>query len=219
MASDSKQFGLSPEIMAYIGAHSMPLDEVQQWLVDETAKLGGISLMQISTEQGSFMTMLARLMGAKRAIEVGTFTGYSALAMARGLSVGGSLVCCDVSEEWTAIARAAWQRAGVDHLIDLRIGNARETLATLDTGPYDLAFIDADKTGYLSYYEQIMPRMRQGGVLLVDNTLWFARVIDESDNSADTVALRAFNDHVISDPAVDAVMLPIADGLTMIVKK
>ena len=205
--------------MAYIGAHSRPLDEVQQWLVDETSKLGGISVMQISTEQGTFMTMLARLMGAGRAIEVGTFTGYSALCIARGLSHGGRLVCCDVSEQWTATAREAWKRAGVDHLIDLRIGNAADTLAGLDDGPFDLAFIDADKTGYLSYYEQIVPRLRTGGVLLVDNTLWYARVINDTDDSADTVALRAFNDYVINDASVEAVMLPIADGLTMIVKK
>ena len=219
MASDSKQYGLSPEIMAYIGAHSRPLDEVQQWLVDETSKLGGISVMQISTEQGTFMTMLARLMGARRAIEVGTFTGYSALCIARGLSHGGQLVCCDVSEKWTDTAREAWKRAGVDHLIDLRIGNAAETLAALDDGPFDLAFIDADKTGYLSYYQQILPRLRAGGVILVDNTLWFARVISETDDSADTVALREFNDYVINDSSVESVMLPIADGLTMIVKK
>ncbi len=218
MASDSKQFGLSPEIMTYISAHSRPLDEVQQWLVDETTKLGGISVMQISTEQGTFMTMLARLMGARRAIEVGTFTGYSALCMARGLSQGGQLVCCDVSEKWTDTAREAWKRAGVDHLIDLRIGNAANTLAALDDGPFDLAFIDADKTGYLSYYHQILPRLRAGGVILVDNTLWFARVISETDDSADTVALREFNDYVINDSSVESVMLPIADGLTMIVK-
>ena len=141
------------------------------------------------------------------------------MCIARGLSHGGQLVCCDVSEKWTDTAREAWKRAGVDHLIDLRIGNAAETLAALDDGPFDLAFIDADKTGYLSYYQQILPRLRAGGVILVDNTLWFARVISETDDSADTVALREFNDYVINDSSVESVMLPIADGLTMIVKK
>jgi caffeoyl-CoA O-methyltransferase len=211
-----KSFHLSAELHEYLVAHGEPPDDVQQWLIGETAELGGISVMQIAPEQGAFMTMLTRLVGATWAVEVGTFTGYSALCIARGLAPGGRLLCCDVSEQWTSIGRQAWERAGVDDRIDLRIAPALETLAGLPDEPHlDLAFIDADKTNYLDYFEAIVPRLRPNGVLLVDNTLWLGTVIDESVQDDDTVAIRAFNDAAAADPRVDAVMLPVSDGLSL----
>jgi caffeoyl-CoA O-methyltransferase len=149
-------------------------------------------------------------------VEVGTFTGYSALCLARGLEPGGRLLCCDVSEEWTAIAQAAWQAAGVDDRIDLHIAPALDTLKAQPSTPdIDLAFIDADKPNYRSYYNELVPRMRPGGLVVVDNVLWSGRVVDPSATDPDTEAIRAFNEHVLADPRTDSVMLPIADGLTL----
>ena len=149
-------------------------------------------------------------------MEVGTFTGYSSICIARGLADGGRLVCCDVSEEWTAIAREHWEKAGVADRIELRIGPAAETLRALPAEPpIDLAFIDADKPGYRTYYEEIVARLRPNGLVLLDNVLWSGNVVDESDDSENTVAIRAVNDHVAADARVEAVMLPIADGLTI----
>ncbi len=220
MAGDPKSFQLSAEIHAYLVEHGTPPDEVQQALIDETAALGDIAIMQISPEQGAFMTLLTRLMGARRVIEVGTFTGYSALALARGLTDGGVLLTCDVSEEWTAIARRYWERAGVADRIELRLGDALETLPALPTEEvYDLAFIDADKTSYGAYYEEILRRLRPGGVILVDNVLFFGLVVDESATDPDTIAIRAFNEKLADDDRVDVVMLPVADGLTLARKR
>jgi caffeoyl-CoA O-methyltransferase len=161
------------------------------------------------------MTMLTRLVGATFAVEVGTFTGYSALCIARGLAPGGRLICCDVSEEWTAIGQRHWEQAGVADRIDLRIAPAIETLRSLPKErSVDLGFIDANKSGYLDYYEELVARLRPDGVLLVDNVLWSGRVIDSDASDDDTVAIRAFNDHLAADPRVDVVMLPIGDGLT-----
>jgi caffeoyl-CoA O-methyltransferase len=160
--------------------------------------------------------LLVSVLGTRRAVEVGTFTGYSALCIARGLAPGGTLLCCDVSEEWTAIGRQAWERAGVADRIELRIAPAAETLATLPTEPHiDLAFIDADKEGYIAYYEELVPRLRPHGLLLVDNVLWSGAVVDPKADDANTRAIRAFNDHAAADPRTDTVMLPIADGLTL----
>jgi caffeoyl-CoA O-methyltransferase len=190
---------------------------VQQALIERTEALGGIAQMQTAPEQGAFMTMLTRLLEVDFAVEVGTFTGYSALAIARGLAPGGTLLCCDVSEEWTAIAREHWQRADVADRIELRIAPALETLATLaDRPPVDLAFIDADKGNYVGYYEAIVSRLAPRGVILVDNVLWGGLVADPSVREANVDAVRAFNDHVVADPRVDQVILPIADGLTLI---
>jgi caffeoyl-CoA O-methyltransferase len=162
------------------------------------------------------MTILTKLVGVHFAVEVGTFTGYSSICIARGLAPGGRLLCCDVSEEWTAIAREHWVAAGVDDRIDLRIGPAADTLRSLpDEPPIDLAFIDADKTGYRTYYDEIVDRLRPGGVVLIDNVLWSGNVIDPADTSDDTEALRALNDHVAADERVEAVLLPISDGLTL----
>jgi len=215
--ADPKSFNLSPEIHAYMVGHSTPIDEIQAALVEETLALGGISIMQISPEQGAFMTMFTQLIGARDAVEIGTFTGYSSLAIARGLAADGHLLCCDISEEWTAMARSYWDRAGVSDKITLEIGPAAETLAALPPGEqFDLAFIDADKPGYIDYYEQIVPRLRPNGVILVDNVLFGGGVIDPTITDPSTQGIRDFNDHVIADERVDCVMLAIGDGLTFI---
>jgi caffeoyl-CoA O-methyltransferase len=220
MAGRPKSFHLSPEVHEYLVAHGMPPDEVQRSLIARTAELGDIAMMQIAPEQGAFMTVLTRLARVRQAVEVGTFTGYSALCIARGLDAGGRLLCCDVSEEWTAIAREHWERAGVADRIDLRIAPALETLATLPEDEYlDLAFIDADKENYANYYEALLPRMRPNGVILVDNTLWMGAVIDPDANDPQTVAIRAFNDLVAADERVDTVQLAISDGLTLLRKR
>jgi caffeoyl-CoA O-methyltransferase len=215
--ADPKGIGLTPELHDYLLRHGARPDEVQRSLIDATASLGPIAQMQIAPEQGGFMTMLTRLLGVRFAVEVGTFTGYSALAIARGLAPGGRLLCCDVSEEWTAIARTHWAKAGVDDRVDLRIAPALDTLRALPTGPLvDLAFIDADKANYAAYYEELLARLAPGGVILVDNVLWSGKVIDPAVTDRDTVAIRAFNELVASDARVECVMLPISDGLTMI---
>jgi caffeoyl-CoA O-methyltransferase len=190
---------------------------VHRALIDRTAELGQIAGMQIAPEQGALMTMLTRLLGVRTAVEVGTFTGYSSLCIAEGLAPVGRLLCCDVSEEWTAIAREHWQRAGVADRIDLRIAPALDTLRALPSEPHvDLAFIDADKPNYPNYFDEIVPRLSPSGVLLVDNVLWGGRVIASDAADDNTVAIRAFNRKVVEDPRVECVMLPISDGLTMI---
>jgi caffeoyl-CoA O-methyltransferase len=218
---ETKSIIVTQAVQDYAVAHSTyPPDEVQRSLIDATQALGGISMMQISPDQGAFMTLLTRLVGARFAVEVGTFTGYSSICIARGLAAGGRLLCCDVSEEWTAIAREHWERAGVTDRIDLHIGPAAETLAALPADPpIDLAFIDADKPGYRTYYEEIVPRLRSGGVVLLDNVLWSGNVVDESVQDENTQAIRAVNDHVAADDRVEAVVLPIADGLTICRKR
>jgi len=175
--------------------------------------------MQIGDDQAVLMEIIARAMGARRALEVGTFTGYSALAVARGMGPEGRLLCCDVSEEWTDIAREHWERAGVADRIELRLGPAIDTLQALPLEEqFDLAFVDADKTGYLAYYEEIVPRLRLGGLLLADNTLQGGRVFEDAADDEATVAIRRFNDKVVADPEVRAVLLPIGDGVTFIQK-
>ena len=216
MADRPKSFQLSPEVHEYLVAHGTPPDEVQRALITETAALGGISMMQVAPEQGALLTMLTKLVGARSAVEVGTFTGYSSLCIARGLAKGGHLLCCDVSDEWTAIARRYWERAGVADRVELRIAPALETLQSLPDDPtIDLAFIDADKPGYISYYEELVRRIRPGGLLLVDNVLWGGNVVDPDVNDANTEAIRACNDHIAADARVEVVMLPVADGLTL----
>jgi caffeoyl-CoA O-methyltransferase len=219
-ARPPKSFLLSSELADYLVAHGSPPDAVQEALIEETAALGAVAGMQISPEQGAFLTVLTRLLGARNAIEIGTFTGYSALSIARGLPDGGRLICCDVSEEWTSIGRKAWESAGVADRIDLRIAPALDTLGALPAGEtFDLAFIDADKPNYANYYEALVPRMRVNGAILVDNVLWDGRVIQADADDDNTVAIRAFNDLVAADPRVETVMLPIADGLTIARKR
>ncbi|MFM8304975.1 MAG: O-methyltransferase [Actinomycetota bacterium] len=215
-----KSFALTAPVHEYLVAHGTPPDAVQQALIERTAALGGIAAMQIAPEQGAFMTVLTRLLGVRRAVEIGTFTGYSALCIARGLEPGGRLVCCDVSEEWTTIAHEAWAEAGVDDRIDLRIAPALETIAAMPEDEHiDLVFIDADKAQYADYFEAVLPRVRTNGVILVDNTLWSGAVADPDADDASTVAIRAFNDLVAADPRVDTVQLAISDGLTLLRKR
>lgn len=220
MTDRPKSFHVSAEVHAYLVQHGTPPDEIQRALIEETQKLGGISIMQIAPEQGAFMTLLARAIGTRYALEVGTFTGYSALCIARALPDAGRLICCDVSEEWTAIARRYWEKAGVSEKIDLRIAPALDTLRALPEQPQlDFAFIDADKPGYIAYYEEIQKRLRPGGLILVDNVLWLGRVVDANANDEQTLAIRDFNNHVARDSRVECVMLPVSDGLTLLRKR
>jgi caffeoyl-CoA O-methyltransferase len=216
-----RSFLVTDEVRSYAAQHgSWRSDEVVYQLRAETAALGEVAGMQIGEDQGQMLTMLARLVGARRAIEVGTFTGYSSLCIARGLVDGGSLLCCDVSEEWTAIGQRAWAAAGLADRIDLRIAPALETLRSLpETAEVDLAFIDADKPGYAAYWAELVPRVRPGGLLLADNVLWSGRVVDPSVDDANTAALRAFNDLVAADDRVETVVLTAFDGLTIARKR
>jgi caffeoyl-CoA O-methyltransferase len=207
---------IDERIQDYLVAHGTPPDDVQRALIAETEALGGISRMQVAPEQGAFLTVLARLVNATHAVEVGTFTGYSSICLARGLGDGGRLLCCDVSEEWTAIARRYWEQAGLADRIELRIGPAQASLDALPLEPQlDLAFIDADKPGYVGYVDALVPRLRPGGLLLIDNVLWSGRVADPDATDDDTEAIRRCNDRVAADDRLDVVMLPIADGLTV----
>ena len=212
-----KSFLLTEALHRYILDHTAPLDDVQRQLIEETTALGGVSSMQVAPEQGAFLTLMTRLTGARTALEVGTFTGYSSICIARGLADGGRLLCCDVSEEWTAIARRHWAAAGVADRIELRLAPASETLRELPEEPHiDIAFLDADKRGYRDYAEQIIPRLRPGGVLLVDNVLWSGRVVDaDADSDSDAAHIRAFNDWLAGNADVESLILPIADGLTL----
>ncbi len=208
---------LSQDIENYLITQASPPDEVLTDLATETARrFPDPSGMQIGPDQGALMTVLTRLTGVRSAVEVGTFTGYSALCIARGLAEGGKLTCCDVSEEWTALAREYWERAGLADRIELRLGPALDTLRGLPPGPHlDLAFIDADKAGYISYWDEIVPRIRPGGIILVDNTLQDGEVADPQVSSRQVTGMRAFNDHAAADPRVDLVLLPVGDGLTL----
>lgn len=216
-----RSFPVTDEVRDYAVDHGRwRPDEVVRALHADTAALGDPAGMQIGDDQGQLLTLLARLVGARRAVEVGTFTGYSSLCIARGLADGGSLLCCDVSEEWTAIGRQAWERAGLADRIELRIAPAAETLRSLPAAAaFDLAFIDADKPGYPTYWEELVPRVRPGGLLLVDNVLWDGRIVDPAADDTNGQALRAFNDLVAADDRVDAVVLTAFDGLTIARKR
>jgi caffeoyl-CoA O-methyltransferase len=212
---------IDEDVARYAIAHSTAPDAIVESLVRETkAKLGPQSRMQISPQQSHFLHLVARAIGARCAVEVGTFTGLSALSVARALPDDGRLLCCDVSEEWTAIGRPYWEQAGVAHKIDLRIGPALDTLRALppDT-TFDLAFIDADKSNYASYYETLLPLTRADGLIVIDNTLWSGTVLDDTVTDADTVAIRSLNDALVADDRVEVVLLPISDGLTLVRKR
>lgn len=206
---------------AYLCAHSSPPDAILRELAHETAEWypGEVSL-PIAPEQGTFMTILTRLIGARSAIEIGTFTGYSSICIARGLADGGRLLCCDINEEWTSVARKYWEKAGLADRIELRLGPAIGTLRSLpDEELFDLAFIDADKDGYLGYWREVVPRVRPGGLIMVDNTFSHGRVIDAGNDNPTVIAIRDFNDHAAADDRVDLVMVPVGDGLTLARKK
>jgi len=216
----TRSFLLDDALWGYVVDHSVKVDPVVTRLTERTVALGGVAGMQIGPDQQAFLSMLTRFAGVTNAVEVGTFTGTSALCMARGLAPGGRLLCCDVSEEWTEIARKAWEEAGVSDRIDLRIAPALETLRALPPEPVvDLAFIDADKGGYHAYYDELVPRLRPGGWIVADNTLWGGRITDAASADLDTKALRAYNAHASSDERVTTVLLAVADGLTISQKR
>ncbi|NUT34939.1 MAG: SAM-dependent methyltransferase [Hamadaea sp.] len=209
---------LDKDLHAYLVAHGTPPDALTTELIEETASaLGGASTMQIAPEQAAFFTLLSGLMGIRNAVEVGTFTGLSSLAIARAMPPGSRMICFDVSEEYTAIARRYWERAGVDDRIELRIGPAAQRLRELPAEPHlDWAFIDADKENYAVYWQELVPRMRPGGVIAVDNVLWSGRVLEPAGSrDSSTEAIIAFNAMVAADDRVAPVMLPIGDGLTL----
>jgi caffeoyl-CoA O-methyltransferase len=217
----SKQASLSADLHRYTVEHGTPPDDVLIDLIAETRSLFATNAgMQIDAGQGAFLTLLTRVVSPRFVVEVGTFTGYSSICIARGLSDDASMLCCDVSDEFTSVARRYWERAGLSDRIELRLGPAADTLAALpDDTNIDMAFIDADKGGYLTYYEAILERMPAGGLIVVDNVMWHGQVVDDSDTSVDTVAIRAFNDHVAADARVEAAMIPVGDGLTLARKR
>ncbi len=210
---------MTPALLAYVLEHSDPLDDVQKMLIAETRQLGPVARMQIAPEQGPLLTLLVRLIGATRVVEVGTFTGLSSLALAKGLRDNGTLICFDVSDEWTSIARRSWRAAGVDSKIELRLGDARQTLRSLDDDePVDLAFVDADKDGYTDYLELLLPHLRQGGLLVFDNTLSRGAVLND-DAQGNAASIRAFNSRLAADGRLEKVLLPIGDGVTLARKR
>ncbi|MBV1849110.1 O-methyltransferase [Catellatospora tritici] len=208
---------VTEELHDYVVSHGTPPDELQQDLIAETARATGSAAgMQIEPEYAALLTMLTKLVGVRHAVEVGTFTGMSSLAIARGLAEGGRLTCFDVSDEYTSIARRYWARAGVADRVELRLGPAAEGLAQLPDEPYlDLAFVDADKESYGAYWELLVPRMRAGGLIISDNTLRGGRVLDPRPDDTGTIAIAAFNTAVAADPRVETVLLPFSDGVTL----
>ncbi|MGK5628251.1 O-methyltransferase [Streptomyces sp. URMC 123] len=212
----SKTPTITPELYAYVLAHNPPLDAVQREVVETThARLPDDAVKQVAQEQGPLLAFLARLVGARRIVEVGTFTGFSALSMAQALPADGTLLTCDISEEWTAYAREAWAKAGVADRIELVLAPAVETLRSLPAEPHvDLAFVDADKESYIAYWEELVPRMRPGGLIAVDNVLLGGRVADPAATGA-AAAIRRFNEHVLADERMESVLLTVADGLTL----
>ncbi len=220
----NRSIGLSEAVQDYLIANTLRETDLQRQLRAETAAVfGGSASMQIAPEQGQFMALMARLLGARLALEIGTFTGYSALAVAQALPPDGRLIACDVNPDWTAIGRRYWAEAGIADRIDLRLGNAVETLAALRSAPeagrIDLAFIDADKTNYRRYYEDCLALVRPGGLIMIDNVLWGGSVADLSVTDADTEAIRALNSVLHADERIDLSLVPIGDGLTLARKR
>jgi caffeoyl-CoA O-methyltransferase len=214
-----KNIVMTQQIYEYMQRQAPPPSPAQSWLIARTDELGGPAEMQVPHEQAAFLTLLVKLVGATRVVEVGTFTGYSTLALALGLSPGGRVLTCDLSEQWAAIAKEAWCAAGVEDRIDFRLGPAARTLGALPaTAEIDLVFLDADKPGYLGYWELLVPRVRPGGLLLADNVLYGGEAAEETP-TGNAAAIDAFNAAVRADDRVEAVLLPIADGLTIARKK
>jgi predicted O-methyltransferase YrrM len=214
--------GLTDSLLTYIRRVGMREDEDLRLLREETAS-HTMARMQISPEQGQFMTLLIELIGAKKTFEVGTFTGYSAMCVAKAMGTEGRVVALDVSEEYTAIARRHWEQAEVADRIDLRLAPAAESLKAMvsagETASYDFAFIDADKTGYDTYYEYALTLLRPGGIAAIDNVLWNGAVIDPTDQEADTIAIRKLNDKLAADERITLSLVPIGDGLTLARKR
>jgi len=212
---------IDDKLLDYLVANGSPPDDVMLDLAAETrTSFPDLITMQIGPEQCAFMTILTKIIGVRHAVEVGTFTGMSSIAIARGMMPDGKLICLDVSDEFTATARRYWERAGLGDWIELRLGDARESLDQLPDEPYlDLSFIDADKGGYQAYWDALVPRMRVGGVILVDNTLFSGQVADPADTDANVEAIRQFNTYAAADERVDLVIAPIGDGLTIARKR
>ena len=215
MTRRSEQISL--HLNAYLTAHSTPPDAVLRELATETAERYPNEVgLQVAPELGTFLTLLTRLARARTAIEVGTFTGYSSICLARGLADGGKLLCCDVSQEWTSVARKYWEKAGVADRIELRIGSALDTIRALpQQEQFDVAFIDADKLSYPKYWGELVPRVRSGGVIMVDNTFSHGRVLDAGNDNPSVIAVRTMNDLAAADERVELVMVPIGDGVTV----
>ncbi|MEU9719011.1 O-methyltransferase [Streptomyces sp. NPDC047976] len=207
---------ITDELYQYVLAHNPPLDEIQRGLVRTTwEKFPESAGMQSAEEQGPLLAFLVRLTGARHIVEIGTFTGFSALSMAQALPADGRLIACDVSEEWTAYGREAWAAAGVADRIDLRIAPALDTLRAMPAEPHiDMAYVDADKENQILYWEELVPRLRPGGLIVTDNTLYHGTVLDESPQSRGA-SVRAFNEHAKADTRMDSVLLAISDGLTL----
>lgn len=217
--NDFKTVVMTPQIYSYVRRQAGRPSEVQEKLIARTLELGESAEMQIPHEQAVFLSLLVKLTGAQTILEVGTYTGYSTLAFAQALPPHGRVITCDISAEWTAIAEEAWTAAGVRDRIDLRMGAAAQTLAELpDSATIDLVFIDADKVGYVHYWDLLVPRVRQGGLLLADNTLYYGEAAGERPEG-NAAAIDAFNSFVLNDSRVESVLVPIADGLTVARKK
>ncbi|MDX6350424.1 MAG: O-methyltransferase [Streptomyces sp.] len=216
------QIDITPALLDYVRESSLREDPVLRELREDTAALPD-RIMQILPEEAQLLALLVRLTGARDILEIGTFTGYSSLCMARALPPGGRLVTCDISEEWTSMAQLAWKRADVAERIDLRLGDATATLDALLTergpGSFDFVFIDADKAHYPQYYEQSVALTRPGGLIVLDNTLWSGRVVDPTAQDADTRGVRTVNRKLLDDERVDLSMLPMADGVTLARKR
>jgi caffeoyl-CoA O-methyltransferase len=215
MTRRSEQISL--HLNAYLTAHSTPPDTVLRELATETAERYPNEVgLQVAPELGTLLTLLTRLARARTAIEVGTFTGYSSICLARGLADGGKLLCCDVSQEWTSVARKYWEKAGLADRIELRVGGALDTIRALpEEERFDVAFIDADKLSYPMYWSELVPRVRSGGVIMVDNTFSHGRVLDAGNDNPSVIAVRAMNDLAAADERVELVMVPIGDGVTV----
>ena len=218
----SRHFSFDERSYKYLLSVSVREPEIARRLREETQQLKNAQ-MQIGPDQGQFMQLLVQLLRARKTLEVGVFTGYSALWVALGLPNDGRMIACDISEEYTAVAKRYWKQAGVDQKIDLRLRSARDTLDELvktgEAGTFDFAFIDADKTNYENYYERALQLLRVGGLIAIDNTIWSGRVADPKEQDTDTVAIRRLNEKVFRDERVTLSMLTVGDGLTLAMKR
>ncbi|MFF3917211.1 O-methyltransferase [Streptomyces sp. NPDC001852] len=214
-----KHVVLTPELYDYLIAHGTPPDPVLTEIEERTKEFGRYQIMQTVPEQGALLHMLTKLIGARKAIEIGTFTGYSSVCIARALPKDGQLLCCDVSEEWTRVARDAWEKAGVTDRVELVIGPALDTLRSLpQESDVDLAFLDADKVNYWAYFEELLLRVRPNGLIIVDNTLFQGEVVNPDTEHESARLVDAFNERLAADDRVEVVMLPIHDGITLVRK-
>jgi len=208
-------FIVDAQVEEYAESHSTPMGELFERLAAETRAKTAAPQMMVGRLEGGFLGVLVRTLRARRVLELGTFTGYSSISMALALPSDGRVITCDVDEETTAIAQRYAEEAGVADRIDYRLGPALDTIATLD-GPFELVFIDADKPNYVNYYEATLPLLADGGLMVVDNTLWSGRVVDPEDEEEATLAIRALNDHVLADPRVENVLLTVRDGMNLV---